>query len=1156
MTAIINQEHQCRGSSYVDLQYEAKNLGWNLQGSQAAQSSLEGVSAGVCVASRAAVGRGLIHGKADLSPRVSPGRFTAAWLQIGPDTGIVVGSVYLYHSEYASIRNRKLLEHAVAVLSAYGSPWILGGDYNLPPQDLLHLFPHVLEQANAYVFATELPTHCPTAGQHRTLDYLICSSAACQWIEEVYVDYSIAAAPHRAVRIKLRAYRHNFTVECLRSPKQFPRYKPIGCSRSPVVPRGVSAADASSLEVCGYATSVESPSETWPALAHAIETELCRVIDSVDSNGLAQPAYSGRARGVRTSQMLVLPRRASASLGKVDEVAHALNWLAVRISEIAAISAKVKAGILLSDGAKRQWSAIMSKITAQKGLALIVRRVSVEWKTLLESVAYHKPGQDSEWLRRVAELAREDAVAHKKQHCEIRAESWKAHVDRQLKNGAAVTHRWIKRDSVDPVAVDTVGEGKNRSASPQAIVNQDLQMWKAVWCRPGIEGDAPWRCEVAGEELPLIRAEDISRAARSFKPVTSIGCDSIPPRAMGWISDELSGEIARFLNSVEQVGRWPPAISTSLVHLIPKPGGGRRPIGVLPTVVRLWERARKSLAQQWLRENRRPYDWATQGRSSEAAVWQCSLFDEAAKGRGLLSATTLVDLTKAFEMVKLRDIWLAARRHDFPLRLIRPALEAFSFARRLCYQGAVSAPVDTKTAILAGGGFAQLALLLVLLDPLDEIHAIFSGRSVNLCAYVDDIALHAVGTEREICSSLVQATDHLVSILEGGLDMQVSRREAWSTAGQTKTVTVASSRPLAKSLSTPMRRLGILMKTKAKHLGVEFTPGSRTREPRREKSRWALNAARRARAIRLGRGLGVHAYKTAIVPAAVYGSSIALPTLGTSRALRREVARAMGPLLGRSIVARVTVARCDPEYTIVKKAVFPWLQAVWERRIDSETMVSAWKQAHIATGLSTRPSVSAGGAASGYIAALRRVGWKSPAWDHLMTMQGTLLDLSITDPRTVMKYLTDDFDTITAAGTRLAEEVTARCDVASSTISDPSGCGYVPGESDRLFTLENAMRYDGKLVPWFAPIAAVLNSRWAKDFSPAVRASVAALAEGGWWTQERMFRTGLAADPYCRACHATEAESKLGSLWHRMCECKARAGVMASKLPTWLRCLA
>ena len=196
--------------------------------------------------------------------------------------------------------------------------------------------------------------------------------------------------------------------------------------------------------------------------------------------------------------------------------------------------------------------------------------------------------------------------------------------------------------------------------------------------------------------------------------------------------------------------------------------------------------------------------------------------------------------------------------------------------------------------------------------------------------------------------------------------------------------------------------------------------------------------------------------------------------------------------------------------------MFPWLQAVWERRIDSETMVSAWKQAHIATGLSTRPSVSAGGAASGYIAALRRVGWKSPAWDHLMTTQGTLLDLSITDPRTVMKYLTDDFDTITAAGTRLAEEVTARCDVASSTISDPSvcghaadkestvsdspsrpsllGCDYVLGESDRLFTNENAMRYDGKLVPRFAPIAAVFNSKWAKDISPAVRASVVALA--------------------------------------------------------------
>ena len=947
--AILNQEHHCSESSFVDLQYDARSVGWNLHGVHAAKTA-DGFSAGVCIATRTSVGRGLIHDSCDHSPRVSPGRFAAAWLQIGPDTGIIMGSIYMYHSEGSSIRNRKLLEHAVAVLSAYGSPWVLGGDFNVAPDEMVHLFAHVLEQGNAYVFATDLPTHCPTVGRHRTLDYLLCSGAASHWIDKVYVDYGVAASPHRAVRVKLKAERHNFTAECLRTPKHFPRQKPIGCAREPVLPELPPAIHLSSPEGSGHTSSLDSPAQVWPALAHAIETELCRVTDCVSRNGLAQKAYSGRAQGVRTANILVLPKRGSASLGKVDEVAHALHWLSVRIGEIACISAKLRDDRQVTEGAKRQWCDIMSKLTSDKGLARIVTRICDDWKKLLGAVALHQPGQDTEWLRRVAGLAKEDAVSRKQRFCEARAASWKQHVAKQMHNGAAVTHRWIKRDSIDPITIATVGTHEARTASPQAIVDQDLTMWRQVWCRPGIEGTAPWHTDCANEDLPEIVGADIAKAARSFKPATSIGCDSISPGSIGWLSDELCDTIARFLNAVEQVGHWPPQIATSLVHLIPKPGGGRRPIGILPTIVRLWERARKPLAQKWLRANRRPYDWATQGRSSEAAAWQCSLIDEAAKGQDLQSAAVFVDLTKAFEQVRLSDVWLSAKRHGFPLRLIRPALEAFSFARRLCYHGAISSPVHTRTAILAGGGFAQLALLLVLFDPLDQLHSIFTGKAVTVCAYVDDIAIQAVGSEQEVRSNLARATNSLVEQLEDGLRMQVSRRETWSSEGQGKTVAVASSRSLVRALSTPMRRMGIQLKSKAKHLGVLFTPGSRTREPRGQTSRWAPNSARRARAARLGYRLGLHAFKTVVVLAALYGSSVALPSLSTSRALRRETARAIGPVRGRSIVARLTVNRCDPELTIVSKAVFPWLQAVWEQRLDSVILRHAWKQAHLKNG--------------------------------------------------------------------------------------------------------------------------------------------------------------------------------------------------------------
>ena len=57
----------------------------------------------------------------------------------------------------------------------------------------------------------------------------------------------------------------------------------------------------------------------------------------------------------------------------------------------------------------------------------------------------------------------------------------------------------------------------------------------------------------------------------------------------------------------------------------------------------------------------------------------------------------------------------------FPDPLLRLMLEAFSFAQRFTYQGAVSDPTHTLTAILVGAGFAQVSLLLALVGQLDHI---------------------------------------------------------------------------------------------------------------------------------------------------------------------------------------------------------------------------------------------------------------------------------------------------------------------------------------------------------------------------------------------------------------------------------------------------
>ena len=92
----------------------------------------------------------------------------------------------------------------------------------------------------------------------------------------------------------------------------------------------------------------------------------------------------------------------------------------------------------------------------------------------------------------------------------------------------------------------------------------------------------------------------------------------------------------------------------------------------------MWEKVRKPAIRKWLDDNRYEYDWAARGRSAEAAAWCQSLFDEAAIDAGLSSAAVFFDLTKAFEMVRLEDVWGAGVECGFPLPMLRVSLETFA----------------------------------------------------------------------------------------------------------------------------------------------------------------------------------------------------------------------------------------------------------------------------------------------------------------------------------------------------------------------------------------------------------------------------------------------------------------------------------------------
>ena len=79
--------------------------------------------------------------------------------------------------------------------------------------------------------------------------------------------------------------------------------------------------------------------------------------------------------------------------------------------------------------------------------------------------------------------------------------------------------------------------------------------------------------------------------------------------------------IAFFLDAVETERRCLEAASDVLMRLIPKPSGGRRPLAVLATLVRIWERVRKPVVREGAARNHKAYDWTARGRSAEAAAW-------------------------------------------------------------------------------------------------------------------------------------------------------------------------------------------------------------------------------------------------------------------------------------------------------------------------------------------------------------------------------------------------------------------------------------------------------------------------------------------------------------------------------------------------------
>ena len=198
---------------------------------------------------------------------------------------------------------------------------------------------------------------------------------------------------------------------------------------------------------------------------------------------------------------------------------------------------------------------------------------------------------------------------------------------------------------------------------------------------------------------------------------------------------------------MEETGKWPSALSTSLVALLPKGSSGQlddyRPIVLLSAIYRLWVGLRMRTFRGWLRQNR-VLGLKTQG-GAESMAYDLALRMTAARATGAPVTGLGLDWSKCYDHVHVGILDAISTRAGIPASISGPMLSAYRQPRRILLRNLGGEVRTPGNGIPAGcpGATDWLALLMHLLtQPLAGIDS-----SAQVRAYVDDVTADVTGAE-------------------------------------------------------------------------------------------------------------------------------------------------------------------------------------------------------------------------------------------------------------------------------------------------------------------------------------------------------------------------------------------------------------------------
>jgi hypothetical protein len=1089
----------------------AGRIKWGLSLQPAAITDANSTSAGAGIATRSHIGMSTIPNLpwfANLDSR----------LHVRHVAGVCKGGIYILSAYFwctigLTGRNVALLESIAFVVRRLRGPWVLAADWNFGPEAL---------RQNGWLRLVGGKVRCSGVAtcKGNEFDFFVVADSINHAVLGVARITDTGAGPHSAVRMWVKGHLRKDLVRVVATPPKAEAMQPLGCHNLQATQQWEAIApdtDHQSMSQAvldgGFSTWIRRAEETLCDIGSISGKDRIRFISRSDGAALVWRPAAGpiATNGLRISMISVAWKTVSAwftelaagastsAPASMSAKAARARWLLLSTSWEhlgESMHAKAIRGWLkqlsfegLSDRANINWLRATSALIAQKTHDYDCRKSEAAWSKWLHSGPGGSIGRhhrltkvNGGWVPSPSHPTPDEPEAYE-----------------HLEDDEELTENELAFAPIQPM-------------SPQDEADSEAVRWGKEWNANGAPPVIPWPKECWSNEVPALTVETMRSAALSFSSGTGLGWDKLHPRAMLRLPAEAIEALVRLCIMAEVLSTWTAGIGLVLICLIPKADGGRRPIGLLPSIIRWWMRARLVIVRAWQAAHERVYFYAGAGKCAKVASWKQAARAELARAIPQVDyAGALLDMVKAFERVPLEWLVRQGKKYAYPMQILALSIKAYQLPRTVVIDGICSALVLALRGITAGAGHATVELRLLIIQWVDETLTLFM---VTISVYVDDASIEAAGSSKFVRHHVAGATKYFTEAMrEVGME--------WSPS---KNAVLAAKKETATAIIDKLPNLKIQFVERAKSLGGALGAGTK-RNVQVQRSRLAAFRTRKTQFQKFRRMAGAKAVsrvlRTGGIAAMVYGQAIT--GVSNSMLQQQRVATAAAASRGGSgeldfalvYIDGSIKGRADPAFAAHNDPISSWAEAVWSSWMPRPALGKMLQAATEKQEGRASPWAIVFGPAAAFLATARRLSWQVRSELAASSDLGVAVDFTRDSPAFVA---------------RMVAESVARWRWRRIEARHPSLVQGTGGHGAHM-----------------QPIFQLLNSRKVlEDWGPKTRGAFVSAATNRQWPQARLYQAHLVETRNCRLCVAMglcdpedDDPKHKGTMVHRLWICPA-----------------